>query len=253
MNLLFCIDGEEMKEIFKMGLGLYGKLIVINIMCFFLAISMSVLATAVFTEDIGYTALIYNAETEELVTQYDYYYADGDDTKLAEYETDEYIVNKSTKKSELTKGENTAFYFITQLFCMIMLIMFIYPNLWDRGTRDNNLVSFGHAAEDKLKGLKVGLIAIIPAVIFFIFLFVTKSNLMAKLPVGILRLIFSSTYSLNYLICGNTMTVGELSYIQLIFMMLLNLLVPAIAFASYILGYKNISIGEKLVYKKNKK
>lgn len=214
---------------------------------------MSVLATAVFTEDIGYTALIYNAENEELVTQYDYYYDDGEDTKISQYETDEYIINKSTLKSTLSKGEDIAFYSVTQIICLIMLLMFIYPNLWDRGTRDNNLVSFGHAVEDKLKGLKVGLIASIPSALFFIFLLATKAGISAKLPVGVLRLMYSSTYSFNYLICGKAMTLGELSYGQLVGMAALLLIVPLAAYVSYMLGYKNISIGEKLVYKKNKK
>ena len=129
-----------MKEIFKMGASLFGKIIVVNIMCFFLAISLSVLTTALFTKDVGNTVFVPDAEPNELITQYDHYYDDGEDTKLKEYETEEYNVTTSVIKSQLSKGANNGFYIVTQIMCCIMLLIFIYPNLWERGTKDNNLV-----------------------------------------------------------------------------------------------------------------
>ena len=45
-----------MKEILKDGGKLFLKTIVVNIMCFFLVISFSVLTTAAFSKNIGYTA-----------------------------------------------------------------------------------------------------------------------------------------------------------------------------------------------------
>lgn len=243
-----------MKEIFKMGVSLFGKMIVVNIMCFFLAISLSVLTTALFTKDVGNTVFVTDAKTNELVTQYEHYYADGEDTKLKEYEdSEEYKVTSSVIKSQLSKGANNGFYIVTQIMCAIMVLIFTYPNLWDRGTRDNNLVTFGHANEDKLKGLKVGFIAAAPSILFSLFLLITKSNIMAKFPVGILKIMYSSCYGINYAIFGNVIKLGDLSYLQLILSLLLNFCLPIIAYGSYLLGYKNISIGEKLVYKKEKK
>lgn len=242
-----------MKEIFKMGASLFGKMIVVNIMCFFLAISLSVLTTALFTKDIGNTVFVTDAKSGELITQYEHYYEDGEDTKLKEYESEEYKVTNSVIKSQLSKGANNGFYIVTQIMCAIMVLVFTYPNLWDRGTRDNNLVTFGHAKEDKLKGLKVGVIAAAPSILFSLFLIITKSNIMAKFPVGLLKIIYSSCYGINYAIFGSTLKLGDLSYLQLFLSLLLNFCLPIIAYVSYLLGYKNISIGEKLVYKKEKK
>ena len=45
-----------MKENFKTGAKLFLKLIVVNIMCFFVVMSFSVLATAAFTKNVGYKA-----------------------------------------------------------------------------------------------------------------------------------------------------------------------------------------------------
>ena len=236
-----------------MGASLFGKMIVVNIMCFFLAISLSVLTTALFTQDVGNTVFVTDAKTNELVTQYDHYFEDGEDIKLKEYETDEYKVTTSVIKSQLSKGANNGFYIVTQIMCAIMVLIFIYPNLWDRGTKDNNLVTFGHAKEDKLKGLKVGFIAAAPSFLFALFLIVAKSNVMANFPVGILKIMYSSYYGINHAIFGSIVKLGDLSYLQLILSLLLNFFVPIICYVSYMLGYKNISIGEKLIYKKEKK
>ena len=46
-----------MKEIFKNSISLFGRIVTINIMCFFLVISLSVLITAAFSENIGYVAM----------------------------------------------------------------------------------------------------------------------------------------------------------------------------------------------------
>ena len=50
--------------------------------------------------------------------------------------------------------------------------------------------------------------------------------------------------------CGSAVYVSELSVIRLILLLLLPLVIPAVSCVSYILGYKNFSVGEKLIYKK---
>ena len=66
-----------MKEILKMGLAQFGKLILINVMCFFIVISISVLVTAAFTENIGYKAFGTTSDSSESVELYEYFYKDS--------------------------------------------------------------------------------------------------------------------------------------------------------------------------------
>ncbi len=241
-----------MKEIFKSGLSLFGRLIIVNIMCFFMVISINVLVTAAFTQNIGYTAYGTSSDSSEQVELYTHYDKDGEDTKLKEYEDKGYTITKSNIRSQLSGTGYTVFHVVAQLFCIALLASFIYPNFWQMGTKDSNLVQFKHKKEDKLKGLKGGLVAIIPSLLVLAFITATKSGISAKFPVVLLKFLFSSYYSLIELTIGKVATLGELSVLQILPVFLMQLFVPLVAFIAYLLGYKNISLGEKLIYKKNK-
>ena len=240
-----------MKEYLKLGLGIFGKLFILGIMCLFLSVSFSVLASAAFTQNIGYVA--YGAKGDEAPTElYTHYLKDGEDTKLAEYEKEGYVITKKGIRSELAGAGKTVFYVLTQASCYFMLCAFLYPKLWERGTRDSNLVQFKHCREDKLKGLKAGIIAVIPATVFTLFLAVTSSGISKNFPIVIYKFLQAFNFNVIDAIVGKAGAFGELSAIKLIALILLQTIVPAVTFVSYYLGYKNISLSEKLVYKKKK-
>lgn len=242
-----------MKEIFKMGLSLFGKIIIINFMCFFLVISLSVLINAAFTKDIGYTAFGVKEGSEQSEKLYDYYYDSGEDTQKEQYEAEGYSITTSKIRSAVSKTGNAVFLTLTQLFNIVLLACMIYPSLWQRGTKDSNLVHFKHQPEDKLKGLKCGIIAVVPSVVLLLVLTFLKSTAtVSAFPSALLNMLFASTYSFNTLVSGGAATLGELSILKMCIYILLQLLVPAIAYVAYLLGYKNISLGEKFIYKKNK-
>lgn len=238
-----------MNEIIKNGGSLFLKLLVAGIMSFFIVISFSVLATAVFTENIGYKAYgaVDGGEARELYT---HYYSDGEDTLKAEYEEQGYTVTESSIRSEMSGAGNNLFLTVTQIFCLLITLSFVYPKLWSIGTADSNLVRFKHKSEDKLKGLKIGAVAVIPQYIVLLCFIAAKAGLYPKLPAVLLKFINPSFWSLIQLIIGKAASVNELSVISLVLLCLLPLIIPAVACGSYLLGYKNISIGEKIVYKK---
>ena len=107
-----------MKENFKTGAKLFLKLIVVNIMCFFVVMSFSVLATAAFTKNVGYKAYGTSSDSSEPQELYTHYYADGDDTKKAEYEGRGFTVSESKIRSEMTRGGTAAFLAVSQIFCI---------------------------------------------------------------------------------------------------------------------------------------
>ncbi len=238
-----------MKKFLKPALSLYGRIITINIMCFFLVISISVLIEAAFSENIGYTLSVYETETEKLITKYDHFYADGEDEKRAEYESNpKYTLDERKNRSEVSKTGDITFKTVSAALCTIILISFIYPKFWQMGTKDSNLVHFKHQREDKLKGLKIGLLSAIPGIILlivFMFFIPTVNSALYKI-------LCSGLYVFIELILGSSKTFADLSILQFIGLLLLKAIVPLTAFGAYLLGYKNISLHEKLVYKKNK-
>jgi len=241
-----------MKELFKSGGSLFLKIIVINIMCVFLVMSFTMIFNAIFTENIGYYALGTTSEEEQAVELYQHYYADGEDTKLAEYEAQGYTLSKMDIRSELSKGQSISLNVISQLFCFLMLYSFIYPNIWHLGTKDSNLVNFKHMEEDLLKGFKIGLIAVAPVILCVLFLTLAPIKFATHFPVSVYKLCNSSLYSFISLITAGKNTMGELSVLQVILLVLIQLVPAGISALAYFLGAKNISVSEKFIYKKNK-
>lgn len=237
-----------MKEIIKNSLSLFGRTITIDIMCFFLVISLSVLITAAFSENIGYIALGTTSENEQSVELYRHYYEDGDDTKRAEYEEDGYIITESKIRSKVSKTGNAVFLTVSGIFCTILLVSFIYPKFWQMGTKDSNLVHFKHKKADKFKGLKCGIIAIIPGLILLIVMTFVTPNAQTALY----KFLNCSVYTFAELIIGSDLTFKEIGILQFLGLALLKALIPLTAYAAYLLGYKNISLSEKFIYKKNK-
>lgn len=229
---------------------LFLRMIIVNIMCFFIVISFSVLATAAFTKNIGYKAYGTTSDSSESTELYTYYYADGDDTQKSTFEEQGYKVVTSSIRSGLSKSGNAVFLTVSQIFCLLLTIAFIYPNLWQSGTRDSNLVKFKHKQEDKLKGFKIGLIAAIPFFLFWAFLLAARLGLSPNFPPALYKFLNASFYSVIQLAVGGAVKAGELAVWRILILLLPVAALPLIGWISYLLGYKNISIGEKLVYKK---
>lgn len=237
-----------MKEILKNSLSLFGRTIVIDIMCFFMVISLSVLATAAFSENIGYIAYGVSSESEESKELYRHYYEDGEDIKKAEYEENGYTISESKIRSEISKTGNSVFLTVSAIFCLILTVSFVYPKFWQMGTKDSNLVHFKHKNEDKLKGLKCGILAVIPGILLLIaFAFIIPNT-----QTALYKFLNCNSYTFIHLILGSAKTFKDLSILQILGLLLLKAIVPLTAYVAYLLGYKNISLGEKFIYKKNK-
>ena len=251
MVTLFMKIGVFMKELLKGGRKLFFKIVFVNILCFFLVISFNVITTAVFSEKIGYTAYGTTSDSNELTELYTHYYDDGEDTKKAAYEEAGYKVTTDTISTELSKSGKICFLVISQVFAAILTCGLIYPEVWHNATGDSNLVKFKHKKKDKLKGVKIGLIAVIPNYLFLIFLVIAKLGAFPSFPMALYKLLNSSVYSVIDVILGGAASVSELAAWRLALLFIPPLLIPVLSGISYILGFKNISIGEKLIYKKN--
>ncbi len=237
-----------MKENFKPALRLFLRMVVVTLMNIFLCISMVVLSTAMFSNVIGYDATVYEEDSGKHVATYSYLYDDGDDLKKSEYEEQGYIVKTFEKRSDFTTGGKIALYTVIQLLALAIVTSFIYPKLWQMGCRDSNLVRFKHKEPDNLRGLKIGLLSVIPNVLTNIVLIIFAG----KLSIGMYALLNANIYSLLVGIGGFTGNIKDLAIWQIILMLMCHIFVPLVAYISYLLGYKDISLFEKAVYKKKK-
>ena len=137
---------------------------------------------------------------------------------------------------------------IAQAISLALYVVMIYLGAWHEGDRDRNLVNFKHIKVDRLKGLKFGLLAMIPFTLMTILLIV---EMYAKDPTTALVL-RSSFRILNFnlvIFINSFMSPDEVTWKGIALMNLFYLIIPALSAGAYVLGFNRISLYEKLVYK----
>ena len=245
-------------SIVKLGFKTMSSIIIAAIISFFLCISVLNICSAMFTSEIGYDAFVYENETaENTIAKYTYYYTDkngdgvdeGKDTQKQEYEDKGYVVVTAKIRTELKGSGKAIFYGATQILSAIMVVAFASSGAYKQGFKDSNLVKIGHAKKDNLKGFKIGLIANIPFFILFVVAIVKASVFRATLY----AFLNSHYYAFVMTIIGGKANLADVGAVQYVLLGLLQLIVPIISGFAYILGLKEINLGEKIVYKKEVK
>ena len=235
-----------MQDNLKAGLKLFVRIVIANILSAIVVLSVIAISVSAFADEIGYDVYGVKGESGETELLYRHYYADGDDTKLEDFETDGYTVTKKIIK-QTNPTEHNITVIVAQIFALGVTITYIYPVMWDRGFKDLNFVKTENMVPDKLKGIKIGLIGQVPAFLLFLIFVISP-----KLPTALFKLLNSSCYGLFEAVFGKSETFGKLSPLQIIISLLILLIIPLISWGSYALGYKDVDPLEKLTYKKKK-
>ncbi len=246
-----------MKEIIIGGLKLYGRMIVISILSFFVVISIFAFGNAVFADEVG--EKVVGTKNGKSETLYVHYYEDGEDTKLAEYEKQGYEIAK-IKEKKMSSGKNVLTIVIAEVFALGLLVSFVYPTLWEKGNKELNLVRIGKKPEDKLRGLKMGVVASVPPILMFLVLAVGKFSFFKQISSTVYYLVnfvFFPVYKLVFegasgdVIAANVKN-GDLAFWQFGVIFLTLCILPITAHLGYYFGYKDVSFGEKFLYKKKR-
>lgn len=244
-------------SVFKSGAKLSGGIIMAAVLGLFMCISINVICTGLFTEYIGYNAYVYTEDGDEPIDEYQYLYTDPDgdgkdnstDTKKAEYEKQGYTVTTYKVRSTLEGAGKSVFLGITQVLNLILVISFASSSVYKQGFKDANLVRTGHLKSDVAKGFKIGAIANIP----FFALFALIAVFTVAVPnfrTTWYAFLNSHFYPIILWISGDADVVSKFSVLQLVLMFAVQFIVPVISGIAYILGFKEINLTDKLVYKK---
>ena len=70
---------------------------------------------------------------------------------------------------------------VVEAVCLIITLPIIYGYMWGQGDRDANFVQFGRMQPDMWKGLRAGLLAIIPTVLTCIPLALSMMRVLASI------------------------------------------------------------------------
>ena len=139
-------------------------------------------------------------------------------------------------------------YALSQTFSFLIFASMQYSSFWAMGDTDNNKVAYNHMTEDKLKGLKAGLLASIPYLLLYIALLLGKLGVIPNIIMYIYRFANASFMPILLKLLPNFPVVG-LSPFRFLGVFALLLVLPLVCEFGYILGYKRISITEKIIYK----
>lgn len=236
-----------MKKRTKKTLAAAGKvllrLLLSSVLCAILYFSMLTIATGVFSDVVGYQ--VYNVETE---SSEDFYFADGVSPEDKPESTDTLIVTDLRKVSVDTQK---TFDIISQIMMLIVLAIFPYHILWEFGNHDDTKVRYKGQKLDRMRGYRVGGFAVIPYLVLWVLLMLTKFSVM---PDGFTLVYRLATIAfmpfVNWITANGNLQ--DCSVWQLFALWLMSVYIIVVCGISYQMGHQQFSIHEHLVFSHKK-
>ncbi len=239
---------KKKNSLLKTGVNVWLRLFLASIMCFIVWISIDAMGLSFFGEVTGYEIYAYdeNGENPQLITAHTY--AEGDD-RSAKVETKDNEVLTYTRA--MSPKTDAVVDVLSSVFTLLIFGLFPYNILWNMGSHDDNYVQLGRMDKDIYFGLKVGAVASVPSAVLYLLLILGKFGVVPGVIIKWHRLL--NTPFIPYLdaVEMGAQTAPELSIGSLLAVGVTLLFVPFVCWLGYYLGYRQISIREKLVYKKN--
>ena len=224
----------------KLALKTFLRTILSTVLCLFMFFSMSIITQGILGENVGYR--LYDGEGNLLV---EHTYAEGEEElKKEDLASDQYMEQIRV----VPKGVQIGADIVTQLMMLVVVGAFPYGMMWALGDRDSNGVRFHRQTYQPTRGLLIGTLANIPYFILYILLFVAKMGGISPAYLVLYRLLNLPFMPYINIVLTNTIELASISVWQLLALLPVVLVVPAVCGGAYILGYKQISLRERATY-----
>lgn len=222
----------------------------VSVIAFILYVSFTTIAVGMYTREVGYT-ILYSADGESYDEVYSHYFEDGEDTRLAQYETDEHYY-KTPIRSRLSAKQTHTVMWLAQAASGIIWLSMLYSVMWRAGDSDANKAELGKQKMDPLRGLKVALCADIPFAALYLVLIVTQSLGVGKIYPTVYKILTYSMFAFNDTFLpsagnGFTVTAGGLAALVVVLVP-----IPLFSAIGYWFGRKHILLKDRILYKKAK-
>ncbi len=190
-----------------------------------------------------------NATNEKGTT---YYFKDGEEAVIPESD-DTHYYNKIYTNDAFPE-------ILSQILTCLVFTLMIYTVAWGFGDHRRNEVTFGRAKRDKLEGVKLGIYSSVFSLLAYLLILIAKLGANFGFAMSVFGLVNScflpllnafvynehGTYGLTAIL-GNTP--NDLSWTGLVVMLLPILYKVLVCYTAYELGYRGISLKEKIIYK----
>lgn len=233
----------------KSGIKLFTRFAIGVVMCVIVFFSFNFAITAAFSDVVGQKIFYYNEETgrEEQVCYHDKDNNPPTDCKCADYDSER--LNPLADRKLSNSRQNISL-ILAQIFSFVMMTGILCGTVWEMGNKDIWAVKHDRINENKLRGLYVGVIAAIPSLAIFVLLVLSHLEVFKPTFLDTYRLFNSHFHYILTLIYSGAENAAQLSVGQLALCGALNLYLPILAFISYLMGYSDINLIEKITFKK---
>lgn len=174
--------------------------------------------------------------------EYEYRWASGEEKIIPELE-------KNQQSFKIYPHSSTT-EIVAQFLLGALLIILIYSVVWETADKDRNRISNGQICNDKYRGQKVGLITSIPAALSYLFLVICKIGILPPQYFPIYKLVNYSFSPYINLITNYSVKISDITWIQIALLLPAVFVVFCVVIVAYHLGFKQIILTEKILYKK---
>jgi len=278
----------------KTAVKVYLFSVLAGVICFFTNMSLFMIVTNVFTNNIGLASYTQYPNGSQLMLEASYQIDDNghyvldetgnkilweriyliqpdgtqqklfeqivDADKLAAMEADNaantsgatsspFPTASSTIHTPLNPGIRRTFDIWIQVLMMILFVAFPYSVLWGTGDRDRNLVEGNRLKENKHRGLKIGLLASVPAAACYAALLFCRATGFFDTGIAQYRLATIGFGSIvNFFVPYDLASIQGITPAAAAALFPPLLILPAVCWLSYLLGYNRVSLKDRIVY-----
>ncbi len=234
----------------KMAVKIVGYTILAAVMSLFLTFSVSMLSNGMLTDTVGYNEYEYtdtngdgSYETKTLLETVMYDENTTYETQKETAQDDRRIAREmiTQPKNDFCAAMITVVEVLEQLVMLSLLLGLPGYFVYREGDRDRNLVKHHGMRPDILRGLKMGLLADIPALLVYLLLIAGKYGVFTDSAQGLYR--FGNTCLLpivNLIMPLSLYPATELAVWQLAALFALLFLLPLACAVSYYGGYRRL-------------
>lgn len=206
---------------------------------------------------IGYK-ILYSAdgETFEPDAKHEYYYTGEEDENWVDKGLEQFMDENGNYKegyykqelpSTLSKSAMSTLAWVSQIPTLIIWGALLYTLTWNVGNGAADKNELGGESIDKLRGLKAGLVAVIPYAVTYLILVAAKISGAMNWAVSLFKILNYNCFAFNDMIITgglNTISASELVCLALVLIPL-----PIFAAFGYAMGLRHTNIKEKVIYK----
>ena len=240
-----------MKDTVLTAIKCFLSVILLDVMCLFIYGSFVTVALSVGETVItGYQITTYDEDGNALESVYCEPEEKEDKVAALESEKADYAVQDIKVLSDSTSDFVEV---LTAVCSLLILFGMIYTTTWARGDKDCNLSTFGGASEDRHKGLKIGLIAVVPIIAAYLYFWIDKFAEYELYGLTAVKAVNYYMFPIVNSITGSAATANDVSVVSALLLLSTFIFVPLVSVFGYYCGSHGISIKEKLLYVKKEK